>query len=77
MGQDIPVTTFSGSGGGNHFDINIEVNPEFVIEGDDLDEETIVTIIKSRIREMVDDIGDEMADRLARIFANMPLKGGA
>ncbi|MBQ2971981.1 MAG: hypothetical protein IJE16_05490 [Ruminococcus sp.] len=75
--EDIPVTTFSGSGGGNHFDINIEVNPEFVIEGDDLDEETIVTIIKSRIREMVDDIGDEMADRLARIFANMPLKGGA
>ena len=32
---------------------------------------------KSRIRELVDDIGDEMAERLAKTFANMPLRGGA
>jgi len=25
----------------------------------------------------VDDIGDELAERLARVFANMPVKGGA
>lgn len=28
--------------------------------------------MKSRIREMVDDISDELAERLARVFANMP-----
>ncbi|ABZ82673.1 tape measure protein, putative [Heliomicrobium modesticaldum Ice1] len=55
----------------------VEVHPAFHIEGDNLDEENVVTIIKGRIREMADDIGDELAERLARIFANMPVKGGA
>jgi len=55
----------------------VEVHPAFHIEGDNLDEENVVTIIKTRIREMADDIGDELAERLARIFANMPVKGGA
>ncbi len=55
----------------------VEVHPAFHIEGDNLDEENVVTIIKGRIREMADDIGDELAERLSRIFANMPVKGGA
>lgn len=55
----------------------VEVHPAFHIEGDNLDEENVVTIIKGRIREMADDIGDELAERLARVFANMPVKGGA
>lgn len=75
---DVPTASYTPSeGGGNHFEINVEVNPEFVIEGENMDEETIVAIIKARIKEMVDDIGDELAERLARIFANMPVKGGA
>ena len=55
------------------------MTPQFVIEARDsgLDEEDIVAIIKARIREMVDDISDELAERLARVFANMPVKGGA
>lgn len=71
-------TTATGSGG-NHFDIKIELSPEFIIEtrNSGADEESIIAILKARIREMVDDIGDELAERLARIFANMPVKGSA
>ena len=70
------------TGGGSdtpRFDIHLEMSPQFIIEAREsgIDEETIVNIIKARIREMVDDIGDELAERLARIFANMPVKGGA
>lgn len=68
--------TVTTGAGGNHFDIKLEINPEFILEGTSgMDEESIVRLIKARIREMVDDIGDELAEKLARIFANMPVKG--
>ena len=38
--------------------------------------EDIVALLKEKIRDMVDDISDEMAEKLARIFANMPIRGG-
>ena len=70
--------TVTTGAGGNHFDIKLEINPEFILEGTSgMDEESIVRLIKARIREMVDDIGDELAEKLARIFANMPVKGSA
>ena len=73
----IPLDT--GSSGGPRIDVHLEMSPQFVVEAREsgLDEESIVAIIKARIREMVDDISDELAERLARIFANMPVKGGA
>lgn len=72
------ATATTGGGGTNHFDIKLEVNPVFEIEGrDGMDEETIVAIIKARIKDMVDGIADELAERLARSFANMPVKGSA
>jgi hypothetical protein len=40
-------------------------------------ENKVLAVLKANIREMTDDIGDELAERLARIFANMPVKGGA
>lgn len=70
--------TVTTGAGGNHFDIKLEISPEFILEGTSgMDEESIVRLIKARIREMVDDIGDELAEKLARIFANMPVKGSA
>lgn len=77
--EDSTVPLDTGSTGGPRVDIHLEMTPQFVIEARDsgLDEEGIVAIIKARIREMVDDISDELAERLARIFANMPVKGGA
>ena len=37
---------------------------------------SIIAIIKAHILELVDDISDELAERLARVFANMPVRGG-
>lgn len=66
---------------GNNITIKVEVKaePKFTIEGsgDTTDENKVLAILKAYIREMTDDIGDELAERLARIFANMPVKGGA
>ena len=75
----VPLEKFGGGSDTPRFDIHIEMSPQFIIEAREsgIDEDTIVNIIKARIREMVDDISDELAERLARIFANMPVKGGA
>lgn len=78
--EAIPLTSggAGSTGAPNIFEIEVKVNPEFVIQSNEgMDEESIVAIIKARIKEMVDDIGDELAERLARIFANTPVKGGA
>lgn len=53
-------------------DVNISVNPKFEINGSG-DEENVVRIIKAHIREMADEIGDEMAEKLADVFSNMPV----
>ena len=79
-GDTMPISTTTVEGGAsNHFDIHIEVSPEFVIEARDagFDGESLVSIVREHIREMADDIGDEIADRLARVFSNMPVKGTA
>lgn len=53
--------------------VEIELNPQFVIQGTaGMSPDEIIATVKSRIREMVDDISDELAERLARVFANMP-----
>ena len=56
----IPLDT--GSSGGPRIDVHLEMSPQFVVEAREsgLDEESIVAIIKARIREMVDDISDEL-----------------
>lgn len=76
---EVPTATATGGNGGNNIDIKIDVAPEFIIQAKDagFDGEQLVALIKAHIREMVDDIGDELAERLARVFANMPVKGVA
>ena len=77
--EETPVPTDTGGSGGPKVDIHLDMAPQFIIEAREsgLGEEGIVAIIKAHIKEMVDDISDELAERLARVFANMPLKGGA
>lgn len=75
---DMPTKVYPGeSSNNNSFDIKVELNPEFIIQGDGMDESKVVSIIKEKIRDMVDDIGDELAERLKLIFDNMPAKGNA
>ena len=67
----------TGTNAENHFDIKVEINPQFIIDiqNSGMDEDGIVATIKAHIREMVDDISDELAEKLARVFSNMPIKG--
>lgn len=75
---EVPITP-SGTGGvPAKVEVHLELSPQFVIEAREsgMDENTIIAIIKAHIKEMVDDISDELAERLARVFANMPVRGG-
>ena len=69
----IPLLPTTTQGGAPAVMVQMEVHPVFQIEGG-TDEEEVVAIIKARLKEMVDDISDELAERLARIFANLPVK---
>jgi len=78
--DEIPVASATGRAGQNiTVKVEVKAEPKFTIEGggNNIDENKVVAILKAYIREMTDDIGDELAERLARIFANMPVKGGA
>ncbi|MDD2283134.1 MAG: hypothetical protein PHD92_07050, partial [Eubacteriales bacterium] len=71
-----PQGTASRNREGINFTVNNKIEPSFTFEiraGADPDE--IVAVVKSRTQEFTDNIGDEIAERLARIFANMPMKG--
>lgn len=59
--------------GGNAFEINVDMSPVIKIEGDGMDEQKIFEVLQARIREMADELGDEIAERMGKIFANMPL----
>ena len=77
--KSTPTAVPTGSSGQNiTIKVEVKAEPKFTIEGDGdtTDENQILNILKAYIREMTDDIGDELAERLARIFANMPVKGG-
>lgn len=78
--NEIPVAPATGRTSQNiTIKVEVKAEPKFTIEGsgDNTDENKVVAILKAYIREMTDDIGDELAERLARIFANMPVKGVA
>lgn len=76
--MEVPITPMSSGGAPAKVDIHLELSPQFVIEAQEsgMDENAIIAIIKAHIKEMVDDISDELAERLARVFANMPVRGG-
>ena len=75
--QSVSTSTAAyASRGENSFEISVNLSPEFVIQsGGNVDENGILALLHEHIREMADDISDELADNLAKIFANMPIKG--
>ena len=49
------------------------VSPEFVINGTEGQSEAdIMAIIKKNMKSMADELGGEIAERLERVFENMP-----
>ena len=52
------------------------MEPSFIIDGGgNLSEDEIVSILQRHMGDLADDIGDELAERITRVFENMPLKG--
>ena len=55
--------------------VSVSMPTEFVIHGGDgQSEENIVRVIKKHMKEMADELGGEIAEKLEKVFSNMPLK---
>lgn len=63
------------SPGGSPVQVNVSLEPEFVIHGGDgQSEEDIMQVIRKHLKEMADELGGEIAGKLEEVFSNMPLK---
>lgn len=62
------------SGTGNiQIPVSVSVSPQFVIKGSGgKSEEDIIAIIRKNMKVMADELGGEIADRLKKVFSNMP-----
>lgn len=72
--EPVPSSTQSASGR-IPVQIQVSIQPEFVISGGDgQSEEDIMQIIRRHLKEMADEMGGEIAANLSEVFSNMPLK---
>ena len=53
--------------------LSVTVNPQFVISSTSQRQDDILQIIKTHMKELADDLGGELADRLGEVFSNMPV----
>lgn len=58
--------------GDKNVEVNVNMNPVIKIDGSNMDKDQIFEVLQSRIREMADELGDEIAERISKIFGNMP-----
>lgn len=61
--------------GGTEIKVDVQLNPTFQVTGSGNDED-VIRIIQSHLKEMADEIGGEIASNLEAIFSNMPLSEG-
>jgi TP901 family phage tail tape measure protein len=73
--KPVPVKT-SGeeSGKGTEVKIDVHLNPTFHVNGNGENEGDVLRIIRTHMKELADEIGGELADRLGEVFSNMPVK---
>lgn len=63
------------SSGTTPVQVQVSLQPEFVISGGDgQSEEDIMQVIRRHLKEMADELGGEIAANLSEVFSNMPLK---
>jgi TP901 family phage tail tape measure protein len=70
-----PVSVQPEQSGGNIISVpvSVSVSPQFVFEGSgDKSEDDIMAIIRKNMKAMADELGGEIADRLEKVFSNMP-----
>lgn len=72
--EAIPTEKKSDAGG-LPVQVNVSMSPEFHISsGDGQSEEKVMQVIRRHLKEMVDELGGELAESLSEAFSNMPLK---
>ena len=54
--------------------MNVSLNPTFRIDGNGGNESDIIRVVRTHMRELADEIGGELAERLEMVFSNMPVK---
>lgn len=71
----VPVKTGREEGGkGTEVKIDVHLNPSFQVTGGGENEGDVIRIIRAHMKELADEIGGELADRLGEVFSNMPVK---
>lgn len=67
----------NGTAVGTTIQVNVQVSPEFSISAsENQGGEDVMQIIRRHMREIADEIGGEIADKLEGVFSNMPLAEG-
>lgn len=59
---------------GTSIQVSVHMTPEFNITGDGQSEDDIMAVIRRHMREMADELGGEIAEKIEEVFSNMPLK---
>lgn len=71
----VPVKTSQEEGGkGTEIKIDVHLNPSFHVTDGGENEGDVIRIIRAHMKELADEIGGELADRLGEVFSNMPVK---
>ncbi|MDE6981631.1 MAG: hypothetical protein K2P60_09570 [Lachnospiraceae bacterium] len=71
----VPQTKDAGGDAAPAVNVNINLQPEFVIQGTEgQDSDGIMQVIRKHMAELADELGGEIAENLTEIFSNMPLK---
>lgn len=78
VGSNEPMAVTPNTSQGNTgtaIQVSVQMAPEFNISGSDgVSEESIMAIIRKSMKTMADELGGEIAERLEKVFSNMPLK---
>lgn len=75
---DVPVKAEQDDGGRKtEVSVNVTLNPTFQINGSSGNEADIVRVFRAHMKELADEIGGELAERLEMVFSNMPVRGEA
>lgn len=71
----VPQTKDAGGDAAPAVNVNINLQPEFVIQGTEgQDSDGIMQVIRKHMVELADELGGEIAENLIEIFSNLPLK---
>ena len=75
---EVPVKAEQDDGGRKtEVSVNVTLNPTFQINGSGGNEADIVRVFRAHMKELADEIGGELAERLEMVFSNMPVRGEA